>query len=192
MTGVGASSDWIRRAKSFLHLKVRGYPSIDQLRAKGLVLGDKVAITRGVVLDPAHCHLIEIGDRAALGPEVIVLAHDASTKIHLGYARVARVRIGARAFIGARSIILPGVTIGDDAIVGAGSVVTRDVAPGMVAVGSPAREVMSTEEYIKRHAGRLHTVPTYGRDGWTRRQGMTPANALQMADDLADTDGYVQ
>jgi maltose O-acetyltransferase len=182
----------VRRMRGLLYEKIRGYPSVDELVRRGLVLGEHVTITRDVVLDPNHCHLIEIGDRVTLGPEVLVLAHDASTKAHIGYSRVARVRIGARAFIGARCVVLPGVTIGEDAIVGAGSVVSRDVGAGMVAVGSPAREVATTAEFVARHAERLTEAPVYGRRGWTRRMGMAPGNAQRMARELADTDGYVQ
>jgi maltose O-acetyltransferase len=183
---------WVRRLRGTVYTKVRGYPPIDVLVARGLVLGRGVTITRDVVLDPAHCHLIEIGDRTTLGPEVLVLAHDASTKRHIGYTRIARVRIGTQVFVGARAVILPGVTIGDGAIIGAGSVVSRSVTPGMVAIGAPAREIMTTEEYIGRHEARLETVPTYPGDGWTHRRGMDPGNARRMADDLADTDGYIR
>jgi maltose O-acetyltransferase len=49
------------------------------------------------------------------------------------------VRIGSNVWIGGGAIVLPGVSIGDDAIVGAGSVVTRDVPPGTTVVGNPAR-----------------------------------------------------
>jgi maltose O-acetyltransferase len=182
----------LHRLRWFVWSKARGYPPVDELVYRGLVVGPGVTITRNVFLDPAHCHLIEIGEGATLAPDVIVLAHDASTKAHIGYSRIARVRIGARAFIGARSIVLPGVTIGDDAIVGAGSVVSRDIAPGMVAVGSPAREVMSTEDYVARHREQLHVLPTYPREQWTHRVGMAPGNAQRMADDLESTDGYVQ
>ena len=186
------ASRWVRRLRDPIYQTVRGYPPIEVLVERGLVLGEKVTITRGVVLDPAHCHLIEVGDRATLGPEVLVLAHDASTKVHLGYARVARVRIGARAFVGARSVVLPGVTIGEDAIVGAGSVVSRDVAPGMVAVGAPAREIMTIDEYVGRHRARIDVLPTYPRRGWTRRWGLDVVNARRMAQDLANSDGYVE
>jgi acetyltransferase-like isoleucine patch superfamily enzyme len=48
--------------------------------------------------------------------------------------------------IGAGAVLLPGVEIGEEAFVGAGSVVTRDVAPRMVAFGSPAREVREVDE----------------------------------------------
>ena len=47
--------------------------------------------------------------------------------------------IGSNVWIGSGAIILPGVSIGDDAVIGAGSVVTRDVPPGATAVGNPAR-----------------------------------------------------
>ncbi|HLI61650.1 MAG TPA: acyltransferase [Solirubrobacteraceae bacterium] len=175
-----------------IYTKVRGYPPLDELVERGLVLGRGVNITRDVVLDPAHCHLIEIGDRTTLGPEVLVLAHDASTKRHIGYTRIARVRIGTRVFVGARAVILPGVTIGDDAIIGAGSVVSRSIAPGMVAVGAPAREIMTTQEYVERHAARLEDAPTYPGEGWTHRRGMTAGHPERMVEDLADTDGYIQ
>lgn len=49
------------------------------------------------------------------------------------------VRIGNRVRIGAGAIILPGVTIGDDTVIGAGSVVTKDIPAGVVAVGNPCR-----------------------------------------------------
>jgi maltose O-acetyltransferase len=186
-----ARSRWARRVRAVVWAKTRGYPAVEDLILRGLVMGSNVTLTRNVVLDPAHCHLISIGDDSILAPEVLVLAHDASTKIHLGYARIARVEIGARVFIGARCVVLPGVKIGDDAIIGAGSVVSRDVEAGMVAVGAPARAVMSTREYISRHRGRVHVQPTYPRDGWTYRAGMAPGNAQVMAADLAETDGYV-
>ena len=169
-----ARSRWARQARAVVWAKTRGYPPIEALVLRGLVMGSNVTLTRDVVLDPAHCHLISIGDDSVLGPEVLVLAHDASTKIHLGYARIARVEIGARVFIGARSVVLPGVKIGNDAIIGAGSVVSRDVEAGMVAVGAPARAVMTTQEYIARHRDRLNVQPTYARDGWTYRAGMAP------------------
>lgn len=57
----------------------------------------------------------------------------------------ARVVLGRNVWLGANVTVLPGVTIGDDAVVGAGSVVTRDVPPRTVVVGSPARVVRSLD-----------------------------------------------
>ena len=98
--------------------------NVDALVARGLQLGREVYIGPRATIDPWHCWLIAIGDEATLAPGVQILAHDASTKRHLGWTRVGRVVIGRRVFIGAGSIILPDTTIGDDAIVGAGSVVS--------------------------------------------------------------------
>jgi maltose O-acetyltransferase len=53
----------------------------------------------------------------------------------------APVEIGRSVFIGARAIVLKGVTIGDGAVIGAGAVVTRDVEPGSIVAGNPARAV---------------------------------------------------
>jgi maltose O-acetyltransferase len=49
------------------------------------------------------------------------------------------ITVGAKVWIGGGAIVLPGISIGDDAIVGAGSVVTRDVRPGATVMGNPAR-----------------------------------------------------
>lgn len=57
------------------------------------------------------------------------------------------VRIGRNVWIGAGATILPGVTIGDDSVIGAGSVVTRDVPSGCVAVGNPCRVMRMAGEY---------------------------------------------
>lgn len=87
---------------------------------------------------------VEIGDLTQIGPGVQILAADhprdpADRRALLEFSRP--VKIGRNVWIGAGALILPGVTIGDDAIVGAGSVVTRDVEAGATVVGNPARRV---------------------------------------------------
>lgn len=94
-----------------------------------------------VILDVAE---VAIGDGAQIGPATQIYAADhprdaASREAGLELGR--RVRIGRNVWIGGGAIILPGITIGDDAIVGAGAVVTRDVAPGTTVVGNPARPI---------------------------------------------------
>ena len=85
---------------------------------------------------------VSIGDKTQIGPAVQILAADhprdpAERTAGLEFGRP--VRIGRNVWIGGGAIILPGVSIGDDALIGAGSVVTRDVPAGAVAVGNPAR-----------------------------------------------------
>jgi maltose O-acetyltransferase len=91
-----------------------------------------------VILDVAS---VEIGNATQIGPAVQIYAADhprdpAQRRDGLELGRT--VRIGCNAWIGGGAIILPGITIGDDAIVGAGSVVTRDVPRGATVMGNPA------------------------------------------------------
>jgi maltose O-acetyltransferase len=86
---------------------------------------------------------IEIGRNVFLGPQVMIL-----TSIHeIDDGEVTRmpvssqVRIGDRCWLGARAMIMPGVTIGEGTVIGAGAVVTKDCEPGAVYVGVPARRV---------------------------------------------------
>ncbi|MGY2051126.1 sugar O-acetyltransferase [Methylobacterium sp. JK268] len=87
---------------------------------------------------------VEIGEMTQIAPGVQILAADHPRDPEIrrsGLENGRPVRIGANCWIGAGALILPGVTIGDDAIVGAGSVVTRDVPAGATVVGNPARAV---------------------------------------------------
>jgi maltose O-acetyltransferase len=85
---------------------------------------------------------VSIGDGTQIGPGVQILAADHprdAAERATGREFGRPVRIGRNVWIGGGAIILPGVTIGDDALIGAGSVVTRDVPDGATAVGNPAR-----------------------------------------------------
>jgi len=85
---------------------------------------------------------IEIGDGCQIGPSVQILTADHPRDPVLrrqGLESGKPVRIGQNVWIGSGAIILPGVTVGEDAIVGAGSVVTCDVPEGATVVGNPAR-----------------------------------------------------
>ncbi|MEL6551562.1 MAG: acyltransferase [Pseudomonadota bacterium] len=80
---------------------------------------------------------IHVGARSYVAFDVRMLSHDRTRGLFVD------TRIGAHCFIGGGAIILPGVEIGDSCIVGAGAVVTRDVPPGSVVAGNPARIIRS-------------------------------------------------
>jgi acetyltransferase-like isoleucine patch superfamily enzyme len=88
---------------------------------------------------------ILLGEDALLGPEVYITASNYRTApgppIMTQPRDEADVVIGRDVWLGARVIVLPGVTVGDGCVVGAGSVVTRSLPPGSIAVGAPARVV---------------------------------------------------
>jgi maltose O-acetyltransferase len=92
-----------------------------------------------VILDVVE---VTIGDRTQIGPAVQILAadHPRDPAIRASGREFGRpIHIGRNVWIGGGAIILPGVSIGDDALIGAGSVVTRDVPRGATAFGNPAR-----------------------------------------------------
>jgi maltose O-acetyltransferase len=103
-------------------------------------IGNGVFLNFGcVLLDVAA---IEVGDYTQIGPNVQIYTADHPREAALrrvGFERGKPIRIGRNVWIGGGAILLPGITIGDDAIIGAGSVVTADVPPGATAVGNPAR-----------------------------------------------------
>ncbi|MBN1237421.1 MAG: acyltransferase [Gammaproteobacteria bacterium] len=103
-----------------------------------VAIGDRAAIN-------SFCQLyghggITIGEDTQLGPGTIVTTtgHDYEGDLEESYRPI---RIGRRVWIGANVTIIGGVSIGDGAVIGAGAVVIRDVPPGAVAVGVPARVV---------------------------------------------------
>lgn len=109
-----------------------------------IFLGKDVFFNYGcVVLDICP---VTIGDMTQIGPMVQIISADHPREPEqrdLGLEIGKPVTIGRNVWIGGNAMILPGVTIGDDAIIGAGAIVTRDVAPGTTVVGSPARPIVS-------------------------------------------------
>lgn len=107
-----------------------------------LIIGNNVSINRGCILNAAG--EISILDDVLIGPEVIIYSQNhiyKSLEIKIneqGYIK-SSVLIKENVWIGARSIILPGVKIGCNSIIGAGSIVTKDVPPNCIFAGNPAR-----------------------------------------------------
>jgi maltose O-acetyltransferase len=88
------------------------------------------------------CAPITLGDDVQIGPavQIYTATHPVDATIRRsGLEYALPVRVGDGAWIGGGSILLPGVTIGANTVIGAGSVVTRDVPAGMVAAGNPCR-----------------------------------------------------
>lgn len=98
-----------------------------------------------VVLDCAEVH---IGSDVLLGPavQIYTATHPMDWRIRRKWLESARpVEIGSDVWIGGGAIICPGVRVGDRSVIGAGSVVTRDVPDGMFAAGNPARVIRAVE-----------------------------------------------
>lgn len=140
---------------------IRGSLDIKRLEKNGFVHGKNLDTQHGVIIDPGHCWLIECGDNVTMAPYVHVLAHDASTKIPLGYTKIAKTKIGSNVFIGSSTTVMPGVTIGDNVIIGAMSLVIKDLPSNGVYVGNPCKKIMDYDVFINKHRKRMENAPIY-------------------------------
>ncbi|HEY8395032.1 MAG TPA: acyltransferase [Thermaerobacter sp.] len=104
-------------------------------RLLGMKVGRDVAFGLMAMVDIFWPELIEVGDNSIIGYNTVLLAHE----FLIDEYRVGPVVIGRNVMIGANCTILPGVVIGDGAVVSAHSLVNRDVPPGAVVGGVPAR-----------------------------------------------------
>ncbi len=170
----------MKTIKKFLSL-LRGEQNIDKLVGRGLKIGENCHLG-DCAIDSSHCFHITIGDNVTFGPQVRILAHDASTKIFLGYSRVANVQIGNNVFIGAQSIVLPGVTIGDNVIVGAGSVVTHDIPSHSVAAGSPARVIKQLQDFLDTQKNAMTPDNTFGEEYTLRNPDFNPSHRNKLVE----------
>lgn len=170
--------------------RFRGEYTTEKLISMGMTVGKNFGRLNGVILDPSYCWLIEIGDNVTLAPRVHILCPDASTKQFLNYTKIGRVTIGNNVFIGAESVVLPGVTIGSNVIIGANSTVTHDIPDNTVAVGSPAQILCSLEEYLQKERTRMNIAPCYGEE-YTLRQNVSMELRLKQKEELKGKIGYI-
>lgn len=123
------------------------------LNGRKVHLGDRNVINFGCLFDGRH-YQIQTGCDVSIGPEatILTLGHDPQSPEFSD--KGGDVIIGDRVWIAYRAIILPGVTIGEGAVVGAGSVVTKDVEPYTIVAGNPAR-------FIRKRPPNLHYSLNY-------------------------------
>lgn len=155
----------------------------------GLKIGKNSYILDGAFLDPSHCFLISIGDNCVLCPNVRLIAHDASTKNILGYSKIGRIQIRDNCFIGDSAIVLPDVAIGPGSIVGAGSVVTRDVPPDVIVAGNPARVISKVDDYIRKIKEMSTGKTVFGHDYYIRN--LNDRKRAEIIKSIGDSIGFI-
>ncbi len=130
--------------------------AIKNLIKNGLKIGKNVTLATSASIDYDYCYLISIGDNCTISHHVRILAHDATTfKFTDGYTRIAKVEIKDNCYFGENVIILPGVTIGPNVLVAAGSIVNKDIPPNSCVAGVPARFYKKFDEFIEDHSNKI-------------------------------------
>lgn len=178
--------NWI---KEFVY-RLRGEYTTEKLVKMGMKVGRNFKRLNGTILDPAHCWLIEIGDNVTMAPRVHILCHDASTKQFLGYTKIGCVTIGDNVFIGADTVVLPGVTIGNNVVIGSNSTVTDNIPDNMVVAGTPAKAICSLEKYLTEEKKRMDISPCYG-EKYTLRQNVSMEMRMKQKEELKGKIGYI-
>ena len=92
--------------------------------------------------------------------------------------------------MGASAIILPGVTVGSEVIIGAGSVVTKDIPSGVVVAGNPARVIGPLSEFLASRTSEMHSTPNFGVE-YTIRGHVTEEKKSEMVSKMKDRIGYI-
>ena len=144
-----------------------------RLRKAGLTIPDDCSLMRQFPNFGDEPYLVTIGHNVGFAADVLFITHDGGTRVfkHLErYKKVlkyGRITILDNCVIGQRVIILPGVTIGPNSVVAAGSVVSRNVPPGVLAAGNPAKPVMTIHQYAEWS---LAATPDYNEDEYHRNK----------------------
>jgi acetyltransferase-like isoleucine patch superfamily enzyme len=121
----------------------------------GVKVGDQTSFALMVMLDVMFPEKISVGRNTVIGYNTTLLAHEYLIKEY----RLGTIEIGSEVMIGANSTVLPGVKIGDGAIVSAGTLVHKDVPAGSFVGGNPMRVIYTKEEMEQRWAN----DPIYGK-----------------------------
>lgn len=99
-------------------------------------------------------YLIKLGDHVTITAGVRFVTHDGGVWVmRHEYPNIdvfGTIEVGSNVFIGLNSILMPGIRIGDDCVIGAGSVVVKDIPSGRIAAGVPARPLRTLDEYRER------------------------------------------
>ncbi len=169
---------------------LRGEVSTRHLIKHGLIVGKNFNRQGRCIIDPSHCWLIKIGDNVTMATGVYLLAHDASSKNVCGYTKIGKIEIGNDVFLGAYSIVLPNVKIGDNSIVACGSIVTKDVPSNVIVAGNPAKIISTVADYKKKMKTKMKQSTIYDKSYMIGN--ITKKKEEQMKNDLAGKIGFIE
>lgn len=148
-----------RVLREWLQVQRGGGSLIDDAIRNGLKVGERVDFVSAPNFG-SEPYLISIGDNTTISFDCAFVTHDAATRVirnmpegnpETGY--FGPIVIGKNCFIGCRTTILANVHIGDNIVIGAGSLVNKDIPSNVVAAGVPCKVLCSLDEYQEKHKG---------------------------------------
>ena len=150
---VKLSRNVFRKIKRSIELaKYNDFTIAEYFRKQGAQIGENNRIEiRSLGAEP---YLIKIGNHCTIAPKVSFITHDGATWLFTdefpGLQKFGAIKILDNCFIGMNSIIMGNVTIGPNSIIGAGSIVTKDVPPDVVVAGNPAKVISKIDTYREK------------------------------------------
>lgn len=130
---------------------------IKYMRYKGILIGEGCVIPapKTVSIDFTRPSLITIGNNVRINKDMTIMTHDYASVVFLNKYNEfvnssGKITIGNNVYFGRHVTVLKGVTIGDNCIIGFGSLVMKDIPANSVAAGSPARVICSLDEYFEK------------------------------------------
>ena len=143
----------IKRIFNFIKNKICSYEErAEMLRKMGVIIGKNSEIYSTVNFG-SEPYLIKIGDNVRISSCVKFITHDGGMWVLRNNGKLknadkfGKIKIGNNVHIGINVIIMPGVTIGDNCVIGCGAIVTKDIPSNSVAVGIPAKVIETIDEY---------------------------------------------
>lgn len=149
--------DLIKKLYIYFYCKSNSQRYIAHLRKLGIKIGEGCVVRglRNSAIDISRPSLVEIGNYVDMNVNFTILTHDYVTSVFLRKYKTfvnssGKVKIGNNIYFGKNCTVLKGVTIGDNCIIGAGSLVNKSIPANSVAAGVPAKVICSLDEYYKK------------------------------------------
>lgn len=152
---------------------------IEYLRKQGARIGENCSIASSSLKVGTEPWLVQIGNHVRVSAGVMFINHDGSSWLFRDRLlnsspygnRFGKIVVHDNCNIGVNCIIMPDVTIGPNSIVGAGSVVTKNVPPNTVVAGVPAHPICTLDEYIEKYKQKM--IPTQAKTREQLRHDLT-------------------
>lgn len=147
--------------KSLIEKIQKHYNYIKLLRKRGCKIGEDCEIYSSANFG-SEPYLISLGDHVRVNAGVNFVTHDGGVWVIRKYSGTTvrekeridlfgKITVGSNVHIGTNAMIMPGVEIGDNCIIGCGAIVTKNIPENSIAVGIPARVIETIDEYVRKH-----------------------------------------